>query len=342
MKHLNRIIVTLLILSLFCFCSPKPDLDQMLTKFFDQKRDIVIVVTDSGLGGLSVAADVAASLPQSGVFENVRIIFFNSLFHNKSGYNYLKTEAEKIQIFNTILNVMQEKYHPDLLLIACNTLSVLYPKTPFSGKVNFPVIGIVERGVELIAEQFDKNSPATGIIFATETTISSHAHKNLLISRGYLANRVIEQPCTRLAGSIERGHDSEETIGYIKQYVAEAITQLNHRNSSIFASLNCTHYGYSLQQFKDAFAVAGYPEIEIIDPNPTMADFLITTPYLNRYPKTKVTVEVISKTEIHAEKKISLSKLLERISPVTASALLNYHNDPELFHVTVDTTIMDR
>ena len=282
----------------------------MITELFTNKEDVTILVTDSGLGGLSVAADVASRLPKSGVFKNARIVFFNSLFHNRSGYNSLKSEDEKIRIFNAALKAMEKNYRPDLLLIACNTLSVFYDKTPYSRKAKFPVIGIVETGVAEIAKEFDNQPNATAIIFATKTTIAANSHKDQLVDRGYPANQIMGQACHRLAGSIERGYDSEETIKYIQQYVNEALSQFESANwrtgGPIFASLNCTHFGYSIQQFKDAFAAAGYPGIVILDPNPKMADFLFEPSKLNRFPETKVTVEVVSKTEITPDKMASL------------------------------------
>lgn len=314
----------------------------MVADFFIKNKDVTILVTDSGLGGLSVAAIVAARLPESGIFENARIVFFNSLFHNRSGYNSLKSEDEKVRIFNEALKAMAKKYHPDMLLIACNTLSVLYKKTPLYQKAKFPMIGIVETGVDLIAEQFDKNPDATAIIFATRTTIGSNAHKNLLESRGYPEDQIVGQACHRLAGSIERGYDSEETMGYIHEYVTEALEKMNNRDTPIFTSLNCTHYGYSMQQFKDIFATAGYPDIEIIDPNPQMADFLFKPPYINRYPKTKVTVDIVSKTKISEQEINSLSCLLQQVSPLTAEAFQNYQYNPELFDAKFDSTTIGK
>ncbi|MCI0494682.1 hypothetical protein L0Z72_06710 [candidate division KSB1 bacterium] len=317
----------------------------MVADFFTKNKNVTILVTDSGLGGLSVAADVASRLPQSGVFKNARIVFFNSLFHERSGYNSLKSEEEKIRIFNTALKAMSKKYRPDLLLIACNTLSVFYDKTPFSKKAKFPIIGIVETGVDEIAKEFDKQSEASVIIFATKTTIASNSHRDQLIARGYPANQIIGQACHKLAGSIERGYGSEETIKYIQQYVTEALSQIESANwrtgAPIFASLNCTHFGYSIQQFKDAFAEAGYPDVVIIDPNPKMADFLFEPSKLNRFPETNVTVEVVSKTEITPDKMASLSSLLEMTSQKTAEALLNYEFDPDLFDAKFDSSTIE-
>lgn len=317
----------------------------MMTDLFATKEAVTILVTDSGLGGLSVAADLASRLPESGVFKNARIVFFNALFHNRSGYNSLKSEAEKIRIFNIALETMAKKYHPDVLLIACNTLSVIYDKTPFARTAKFPVIGIVETGVDKIASEFDRQLNATAIIFATVTTIAANSHKNQLIERGYPPNQIIGQACHRLAGSIERGYDSEETIKYIEQFVAEALYQVKSDNwrtgAPIFASLNCTHYGYSIQQFRDVFAAAGYPDIVIIDPNPKMADFLFEPSKLHRFPETHITIEIVSKTEITPDKMASLGSLLDLTSPETADALYNYQFDPDLFDAKFDSSTIE-
>ena len=324
-------------LFIFSNCSTKKTLDQQLVEFFDN-REVTILVTDSGLGGLSVAADVAARLPESGIFDKARIVFFNSLFHNRSGYNSLDSEAEKVRIFDTALDAMRKKYHPDLLLIACNTLSVLYDKTRFAKKARFPVIGIVETGVDLIAQQFDKTPDATAIIFATKTTIGSNSHKNRLVDRGYPGDQIVGQACHRLAGAIERGFDSEETMKYIREFVPQALEKRHDPHRTIFASLNCTHYGYSIDQFKEVFKEAGYSDIEIIDPNPMMANFLFESEYLNRYPETRVTIDVVSKTEVSEQERESLGTLLRISSPETDKAFQNYRYDPELFDAKFDTT----
>jgi len=331
------LLIIVLFTILFFTCSQKKDLDDQLADFFN-KKEVTILVTDSGLGGLSVAADVAARLPKNGIFENARIVFFNSLFHNRSGYNSLDSEDEKVRIFDTALEGMQQSYKPDLLLIACNTLSVIYHKTKFAQSVSFPVIGIVETGVDLIAEQFEKTPNATCLIFATKTTIGSETHKNLLIKKGYSGDQIVGQACHRLAGSIERGYDSEETINYLKGFVPQALEKRNNPNTPIFVSLNCTHYGYSINQFKEVFASVGYPDIEVIDPNPKMADFLFHPEYLNRYQKTNVSVEVVSKVKVSKQEIESLSGLLKLTSQQTAESFRNYQYDWNLFDSKFDST----
>ena len=141
-----------------------------------------------------------------------------------------------------------------------------------------------------------------------------------------------------LADYIEEGANSEMTTLLISEYVSQALSKVGQPDAPIFASLNCTHYGYSMQQFKNGFAEAGYPEIKIINPNPEMSNFLFNPEFKNRYPKTEVTVEVVSKTKITEEKIASLGKLVENISPQTAEATINYKYDPDLFDAKFDSS----
>ena len=327
-------IVTILATALFVgsSCREARDRREMIEETLANKADVTILVTDSGLGGLSVAADVAARLPESGVFRSARIVFYNALFHN-SGYNNLKTEAEKVRIFNAVLKAMNRRYQPDLLLIACNTLSVVYDKTPFAQRAPFPAVGIVETGVDLIARELEKQPEASVLVFGTLTTIESNAHRNLLVERGFAADRIIGQACHRLAGAIERGTASEETVGYIRRFVGEALAKLQDPATPVFGSFNCTHYGYTRRQFEEAFAAAGRPGIVLLDPNPLMADFIFQPPYVGRFPRTEVSVEVISKLEITKQERASIGPLLRAVSPLTADAFENYTLDPCLFKV---------
>jgi glutamate racemase len=334
MKKLSSIALIAFVAALVAASCGKPakSRQERIDDILSKKQDITILVTDSGLGGLSVAADLAARLPDSGVFRKARIVFYNALFH-KTGYNGLDSEAEKVRIFDVVLRAMEKRYHPDILLIACNTLSVLYDLTPFSRKAPFPAVGIVETGVDLIAKQFAVTPEATVIIFGTKTTIASEAHKKALVTLGIPAERIVGQACHKLAGAIERGTASEETVGYIRQFVGEALAQVGGPGRPVFGSFNCTHFGYARRQFEEAFAAAGYPAIELLDPNPRMSDFMFRSPTLHRHAATDVSVEVVSKLEITEQERNSIGPLLRAVSPAVADAFHGYVHDPGLFTV---------
>lgn len=333
MKGMTPVALAVLAAVLAAACGgPGGTREQGLEKVLAKKKDVTILVTDSGLGGLAVAADIAARLPESGVVRKARIVFYNALFDNV-GYNGLASESEKDRIFDVVLRAMEKRYRPDLLLIACNTLSVVYDRTPFARKSPFPVIGIVDTGVDLIARRFEKSPEATAILFGTKTTIESEAHKKALVARGFPAERIVGQACHRLAGAIERGIATEETLGYIRQFVGEALAKAGPAPEPLFAAFVCTHFGYAHRQFSDAFAAAGHPGIELLDPNPLMGDVIFRPPYLRRYPRTEVTVEVVSKLEITEQERASIGPLLETVSPAVAAAFRSYTLDPKLFEV---------
>ena len=243
--NLKRLFLPVLILLVFSCTADQSQLSesQNLDKFFS-KQNVKILVTDSGLGGLSVAADLFQRLEKSGTFQNADIIFFNAQPHIKSGYNSMKTKEQKVAVFENALSAMVQKWDPDMILIACNTLSVIYPETRYATRMPIPVIGIVEKGVDLIAENLAQEPDATVIIFATKTTVRQGTHKRMLVNGGISPEKIITQACPKLAGSIERGTHSEETRKLVNAYTDSVMKKLKGDESDLLISYNCTHYGY--------------------------------------------------------------------------------------------------
>src|SRR5512140_1925535 len=143
------------------------------------KKDVTIVVTDSGLGGLSVAADLAARLPGSGIARSARIVFVNAEPDAAWGYNDMKSESDKARVFDGALAAMEARFKPDLILIACNTLSVVFPSTAHAKTGGTETVGIVGLGADLIAKELEGRRDATALVFAAKTTIESGAHKRI-------------------------------------------------------------------------------------------------------------------------------------------------------------------
>lgn len=301
-----------------------------------KKPDVTIVVTDSGLGGLSVAADLAARLPATGIVRSARIVFVNAEPDVTLGYNDMKLEADKVRVFDAALAAMEARYKPDLILIACNTLSVVYPGTAHAKKGRTETVEIVGLGADLIRRELAAKPDATALVFATKTTIESGAHRKLLVGKGVPAEHVVGEACPRLAGSIERGIASDETAAYVKKFVAEALERRPAKTGPIVASLNCTHYGYVKPLWEQAFAAAGYPGVKVLDPNPLMTDLVLREGGAKRFPRATVTVEVVSKVPIDEATRANLGALLRSVSPETADALARYRHEPDLFAATVD------
>jgi glutamate racemase len=305
---------------------PNPGLES----FFKQEK-VKIAVTDSGLGGLSVMAEAARRMKEARIFKAADFIFFNALFSPEGGYNSLKTRPEKIAVFDSALNSLEKKCRPDVILIGCNTLSVLYEDTPFAARTKTPVIDIVEPGAELIARSLAASPQSSVIIFGTPTTIAENTYKQRLQGLGFAEERIIGQSCPELESFIEKDHGGDETALLISGCVDEAVQKIPPPRPPLFISLNCTHYGYSLPLWEKAFDESGIKPLAILNPNSKMTDVLIRPEYVNRHPRTDVRARVVSMIEVGRDRVESLAKWLQDISPETAAALRNYELIPTLF-----------
>lgn len=293
------------------------------------KKHATFVVLDSGLGGLAVTAELTARLEINHYFPEANVIFYNALFDNDSGYNRLSSAAEKFEQFDRALNGLTQYCQPDILLIACNTLSVLYANTNFAKKAKFPVCGIIEAGVNLIAQSLNTHPQAKVIIFATPTTIDSNDHRSGLQALGFHHSRVIGQPCLELVDSLERGWDSLESQRLIQDYVDQALQQLDDISSPLFVSLNCTHYAYGLKWWQLAFEKRNRKLQAILNPNTSMLNFLSNMHGLPTH--SNVTVKIVSKVSFLPESIRQIGKLLGVISAKTEQAFQQYILKPDLF-----------
>ncbi len=294
-----------------------------------QKQGITIVITDSGLGGLSVMVDIAKKMKALRCFEKVDLIFVNALFDAYTGYNSLKTKEEKINILNNVLTGIEEHYHPDVILIACNTLSVIYKEADFIKKSKTPVIGIVEPGVQMIREKMEEDTTSKVIIFGTETTIEENSHKKALVDMNIAEERIITKACPQLQSYIEQNPSGEETEMLISVYLNEALEEMNRNDVKVYLSLNCSHFGYSEDLWEKAMQNSPYHSGGILNPNYIMGDILLSSKYKNRFADTKISFLVVSKTELLNV--APMVNIFREDAPALAEALKNYVVVPLLF-----------
>jgi glutamate racemase len=293
------------------------------------KDNISLLITDSGLGGLSVCADIVNNLNRYRSFKNVRLTYFNAWPEQNRGYNLLPGMAERIRVFHRAL-IGMERFKPDLIMIACNTLSAIYPQTGFSRSAAMPVIDIIAFGVAMIYQELVSQPDSRAIILGTPTTIEANTHKTGLIGKGIRAERVILQSCDKLAGEIERNPDSENVRKMIDRYVGQAALKAGDRKRPVLAAFCCTHYGYSHLIFKEMFERTFAGPVTILNPNKAMGDCLFADGRQEAHD-VHVDLEVVSRIVFSEEKIASISKILGAISPETADALKHYRHDPELF-----------
>ena len=303
-----------------------------------QRDSITVLVTDSGLGGLAVAADLDARVRTTGVYRKVRIIFANALPESNRGYNRMKTTQEKVRVFNDALTGMARAYAPDVILVACNTLSVLIPQTAFATTSPIPVLGIVETGVDMLYDKLAGEPGSAAIIFGTETTIGAGTHRRLLAERGIDTARIVTQACPNLAGAIETDASGSAVARAVDGFVALAAAELHAGTGKVYAGLCCTHYGYASARFRDALTAHGVARVEIIDPNTRMNDALFPPGRGRVTDLPECTVEVVSRAVISPEEQASIGGLVEAVSPPTAGALRSYLLQRALFPFNPDAT----
>jgi glutamate racemase len=239
-------------------------------------------------------------------------------------------EKERYDVFNSALESMVKWCGPDIIFIACNTLSMIYPETPFAKHANLDVLGIVDFGVDLVYESLSGEKGSAAVLLGTPTTINSGVHKQKLLDRGIDSARIVEQPCYMLESEIQDNPASDATRNLVKQYIAESRDKFNVSYDKIYAALCCTHYAYSIKIFAEELKNIFSCPVEILNPNSSMAA------YFNMDAGSKsdlpaINCEVVSRVPILDEEIGILGALLKTTSPKVCESLTNFHQITDLF-----------
>ncbi|MDD5599833.1 MAG: aspartate/glutamate racemase family protein [Victivallaceae bacterium] len=263
------------------------------------KDKIRIVVTDSGTGGLKFCAELAGYLKRKGGCHEAELIFFNCRPADGWGYQRLGTDAERAEIFSRALFAVNENYSPDMIVIACNTLSSVYDHTDFAKSAQVPVIGIIDSGTRCAAKLLNSDAELVMLMFATPVTVGAGIHKHLLVESGIRHERLSYQECPGLPEIIVNG-DKTEIAGRIAYFMDKAAGCLQGKKFAV--SLFCTHFSYAVESFRAA--AAGYSGFngEIINPDAALLEQVAG--YLKLEPAVSdsggVNVKVVTKTR-HSE-----------------------------------------
>jgi len=294
-----------------------------------------IVITDSGLGGLSIAAEYYEWIKATPDLY-AKLIFVNALPAAGKGYNTMPTRQRKIEIFNRFLYGTHTKFRPDLMAIACNTLSVLAPATDYYLRYPSKIMEIVETGLKPFLQTYHPHPESTIIIFGTRTTIDSQSHYKYLVKAGLPADSIIAQSCPQLAAEIEKDPHSSQTLQIIEKSVSEALSRLKSIRRKTYVYLACTHYGYVAQKFAEVFRTKNIPNVEVVNPNQNMIralqDDLQSRERSGREDRReRLSIKVVSKAHIIPQELRSINRLIHPLSEDTAAALKNYQRQPDLF-----------
>lgn len=186
------------------------------------KNQLPIGVFDSGVGGLSVLAELRRQFPHED------FVYVGDNAHNPVG-NRPHKEIEDIAV---AIGMYLETIPVKMAVIACNTFTVV-AYDALAKAVSYPLIGVTQ-GVQDALQATCNHRVG---IMATVATIESHKHKKAI---GAITDKVtvIEQPCPDLAALVEQGHVDDEVV---RKSVQEYVTPVLAQGVDTIV-LGCTHY----------------------------------------------------------------------------------------------------
>ncbi len=292
-----------------------------------------ILITDSGVGGLSVCAYAERFLRIHGIGEPVKLTYVNASPENDYGYNSMDSRSEKLENFDRFLNIISDTFTPDSIYIACNTLSVLFPDTEFSKTGDIPVQGIVETGVNRLVRVLGRYPRSMVAIFGTPTTIEEKTYGHLLERNGIGGARIVSQACPSLADTISEDREGLCAKKKIEKYVDEVVVKSKERMTNFLAYLACTHYGYREDYFSAAFEERGL-DAKVLNPNKFVIEDLFgkfEKNVSNTEGNNDVRVEFITRYRIPETALETIAFFLDDVSRETVRAFKNYTHAPDLF-----------
>ncbi len=328
-------VVALLLLQLLPlhFSLSQNDVGGQIAQLFE--RDSVnILITDSGLGGLSVCADLESQLSKLKSFRKVRLIFVNALPDAALTYNSMTSKEEQARMFDKALEGFVRWYRPDAILIACNTLSAVYPETKFARNATIPVVSIIDVGARMIAKRVKAIPNSCVLILGTATTISSGLYEQKLGKLGVPITAITSQPCQLLETEIQADPKSDIVGNLVEVYVGEAMEKIGKPPAgTLIVGLCCSHYGYSLDAFDRSFQQHPALRYELVNPNKAMVVLFENAAVKGKAPRTSMSVEVVSRVKFTAQEVGSISRSVGSTSQKTAQALKHYTFKEDLFQV---------
>lgn len=289
-----------------------------------------IGISDSGVGGLSVCAEVEARLRAATAGEDIELLYLNAALRDDYAYNSMASRQEKLEAFDCFLHNVRDRYHPDLLYIACNTLSILFRDSFFADhQAMMPVLGIVESGMEAMLTALRADPGASLVLFATPTTVEEGRYARQLLAAGVPAERFAQQACPGLPDAISNDFTGAQAETLLSEFIPAALAQFTRRPDRVIAFLGCTHYGYQAGVFERLLSQQ-VARSHVLNPNQAAAGSI-----LERLPPGNSAcvpeIRFITPYPIPEKPLRSLPHYLGERAPGTVAALLGHEHDPSLY-----------
>ena len=185
-----------------------------------------IGIFDSGVGGLSAAAELIRQAP------NESFVYFGDTLRAPYGGR----QPEEIKVFSRRNARFLRRFDIKALIVACNTSTANAFSELCADNADIPVVGTVASAARQAAEV----SPEGRIgVLATEAVVRSGIYERSILScRGDAS--VLEVPCPKLVPLIEAGHRRPDDPA-LRQALAEYLAPLKRAGTDTIV-LGCTHY----------------------------------------------------------------------------------------------------
>lgn len=199
-------------------------------------------IFDSGIGGLTVMAEVMRRMPGED------IIYFGDTAHVPYG----SKSPESVKRFSLEIASFLNSKKVKMIIIACNTASA-FALESLRGKFNFPVLGVIEPGARAALDA--TKTGRIGVIGTDGTVKSKSYHKAIANINGRTA--VFSKSCPLLVPLVEEGWlDHDVTASVAREYLSE----LKSKKIDTLV-LGCTHYPLVKKIIGNVIG----PDIKLID-----------------------------------------------------------------------------
>ena len=286
-----------------------------------------IVVCDSGLGGLNIAQRFFGAKANA---EKCELLYFNAYPAPGRGFNDLASEYEQEEMLRNVLEGMR-RFAPDLCLIACNTLSIVWERLGVRYRPPFPVEGIVEAAAKMMAEELRLSPDASLLILGTRSTVESGVYPERLAAAGVDQSRMRSLMCPGLATLLESGPDAPAVRERIAGYAREALEKFPVRPERLLLGLCCTHFGFAAPIWKREFERAFGIPVEVVDPNGASGTNFAAETFTYH-----------ARIGLFPGAREKMSEYFEPEAPEIASALRNAHPEPGLFDLDIPQKTEER
>lgn len=280
-----------------------------------------IVVCDSGLGGLNIAGSFFAPERRGAV--PCEVVFFNAYPEAERGFNALSDDAAREEMLRNVLDGIA-RFSPDLCLIACNTLSIIWERLKREFDPGFPVEGIIDAAVGAMASALTREPDSSMLILGTKSTASSGIYPAALAAKKIEPERLRSLGCPGLATLIESDPAAPKVRECIAGYARESAALFPQPPRKLLLALCCTHFGFAAECWREEFGREFGIPVDIVNPNCHFGgDFCAET------------FSYHARIGFFPGARESMSRYFDVAAPLISAALRRAEPEPDLFKITL-------